>query len=71
MELATPTRWNSTFYMLQSSLQMPVPLLVFERDCSPLHKTFVPTASYEFLTKSEGDTIMSLLKVLSPNEIAV
>jgi hypothetical protein len=56
--------------MLQSLLQMQCPLQVFERNCSPLHRIFIPTATQDFLTNSEWDTILSFLKVISPLEIA-
>jgi hypothetical protein len=49
---------------------MQTPLLVFERACSPTIKAFISTASHEFLTEYEWDMIMSLLKVLSPLEVA-
>jgi hypothetical protein len=53
LKLATPTRWNSTFYLLQALIQMQAPLLMFEEDCSFPNKAFVLTASLEFLTRSE------------------
>ncbi len=68
--LATPTRWNSTFYMLQSLVNMQAPLLVCERDCFINVKDFIPTASHESLIQSEWDTVMSLLRVLLPLEVA-
>ncbi len=56
--------------MLSSLLQLLFLLLVFDGDCFPLHKILIPIASHDFLTKSEWDTIMSLLLVLSFLEIA-
>jgi hypothetical protein len=49
---------------------MQAPLHVFEKDCPIKVKAFIPTASHEFLTQSEWDTVMSLLKDLSPLEVA-
>jgi hypothetical protein len=49
---------------------MQAPLAGFESDFSPDIRAFVPTASHKFLTESEWDTILSLLFVISPLEVA-
>jgi hypothetical protein len=50
---------------------MEVPSAIFERNSLPYNRAFVPTTSHKFLTESEWNTIMSLLKILSSLEVAI
>ncbi len=52
--------------MLQSLVHIQVCLLAFEKNCSLNDSAFAPTTSYELLTSSDWDIVMSLIEVLSP-----